>query len=403
MGKYVTHPRQARHKHRPYTHGLLLAIISLAVGYATITNGGFPGRSKAFAAPVTGLSLPGVSSSIPTNDQNVLASAPINKTLRAEKPVSAEQQEVAAQISAFAAPPTVVTASEDAVVRAAAVAPAPDLPPYQVYEVQEGDTVSSIASRFGISPQYIIANNAEIQDSDFLVLGQSMIIPAGDGILHEVRYGETLSDIAARYDVDVDAIVGFRSNGIGTADDIAEAQLLFVPGATPISAAPVPEAEPVPDDAAPVDEPTPVPSDGSSGGGSSGGGEVVSGPSSNAGLIWPFYGNISSYYGPSHPLGIDIDGFANPSGAIVAATSGTVIFAGGNACCSYGLYVVIMSPGGIETLYGHLSSISVTQGETVSQGEVIGIIGSTGYSTGTHLHFEVIDNGVRVNPLSYLP
>jgi murein DD-endopeptidase MepM/ murein hydrolase activator NlpD len=62
-----------------------------------------------------------------------------------------------------------------------------------------------------------------------------------------------------------------------------------------------------------------------------------------------------------------------------------------------------MSPEGIETLYAHLASISVSQGQTVSQGEVIGVVGSTGYSTGTHLHFEVIDNGVRVNPLSYLP
>ena len=88
---------------------------------------------------------------------------------------------------------------------------------------------------------------------------------------------------------------------------------------------------------------------------------------------------------------------------IAAATSGTVIFSGGNACCSYGLYVVIMSPGGIETLYGHLSSLSVSQGETVTQGEQIGIIGNTGYSTGTHLHFEVIDNGVRQNPINYLP
>ena len=86
-----------------------------------------------------------------------------------------------------------------------------------------------------------------------------------------------------------------------------------------------------------------------------------------------------------------------------AATEGTVVFAGGNACCSYGPYVVIVSPGGIETLYGHLSSISVSAGEYVSQGQVIGIIGSTGYSTGVHLHFEVIDNGVRQNPLSYLP
>jgi murein DD-endopeptidase MepM/ murein hydrolase activator NlpD len=334
----------------------------------------------------------------------VLRGPAINKTLRAAQPIAPEQQEVASQISAFVATPTAAAAvgTEDAVVRAAAVAPPPELPPYMVYEVGEGDTVSSIAASHGIDPQYIIANNAEIQDSDFLVLGQSIIIPAGNGILHEVRYGETLSDIASRYDVDVQAIVDFGANGIASADDITEAQLVYVPGGVPIAAAPAaPEAAPA--DGAPIDESTPVPSDGGSGGSSAGGGEVVERPASGSGLIWPFIGNISSYYGASHPLGIDIDGFANPGGSIAAATSGTVIFAGGNACCSYGLYVVIMSPDGVETLYGHLSSIAVEQGQSVSQGETIGVIGSTGYSTGTHLHFEVIDNGVRVNPLSYLP
>jgi murein DD-endopeptidase MepM/ murein hydrolase activator NlpD len=114
-------------------------------------------------------------------------------------------------------------------------------------------------------------------------------------------------------------------------------------------------------------------------------------------------GPVSSYYGPGHPLGIDIDGFRLAGAAIAASTDGTVIFAGGNACCSYGLYVVIMSPGGIETLYAHLSSISVSVGETVSPGQAIGVIGATGYSTGVHLHFEVIDNGERQNPLNYLP
>lgn len=404
MGNSIANPRHKRHKHRPYTHGLVLVIISLAVGYATITNGGFPGRSKAFAAPVTGLSLPAVSSSVPATDATVLRPPAINKTLRAEKPLSAEQQEVAAQINAFNASPTASAASEDAVVRAAAVAAPPELPPYQVYEVQDGDTVSSIAARFGISASYVIANNAEIQNSDFLVLGQSIIIPAGDGILHEVRYGETLSDIASRYDVDVDAIVGFGSNGIDSADDITEAQLVYVPGGAPLPSAPA-EAEPLPDDAAPVEEPTPVPDDGdSSGSGSSpGAGTIEERPASGSGLVWPFYGNISSYYGAGHPLGIDIDGFNNPYGSIVAATSGTVIFAGGNACCSYGLYVVVMSPDGVETLYAHMASLGVSQGQSVSQGEYLGVVGSTGYSTGTHIHFEVIDNGVRVNPINYLP
>ena len=132
-------------------------------------------------------------------------------------------------------------------------------------------------------------------------------------------------------------------------------------------------------------------------------GIVGGGPSSSAGLIWPLGAPVSSYYGPGHPLGIDIDGFNYGGAAVGAATEGTVVFAGGNACCSYGLYVVIMSPGGIETLYAHLNSIYVSQGEYVSQGQGIGVIGNSGYSTGVHLHFEVIDNGVRQDPLDYLP
>ena len=102
-------------------------------------------------------------------------------------------------------------------------------------------------------------------------------------------------------------------------------------------------------------------------------------------------------------MGIDIDLFNNVGLAIGAATSGTVTFAGGNPCCSYGLYVVVLSATGVETLYAHFSSIAVVAGQQVVQGETLGTSGCTGRCTGTHLHFEVIDNGVRVNPLSYLP
>jgi len=82
---------------------------------------------------------------------------------------------------------------------------------------------------------------------------------------------------------------------------------------------------------------------------------------------------------------------------------GTVSFAGGNTCCSYGLYVVVDHANGYQTLYAHLSSISVTKGQTVSQGQVLGKGGRTGYATGNHLHYEVHLNGNIVNPLSYLP
>jgi murein DD-endopeptidase MepM/ murein hydrolase activator NlpD len=117
-------------------------------------------------------------------------------------------------------------------------------------------------------------------------------------------------------------------------------------------------------------------------------------------LVWPALGPITNYFGPSHPLGIDI---GQSEGPVVAATDGLVLFAGGDPCCSYGLYVVVDGPEGIVTLYAHLNSISVTQGQRVRQGQQLGIVGSTGHATGPHLHFEVIDNGVRRDPLSYLP
>jgi murein DD-endopeptidase MepM/ murein hydrolase activator NlpD len=119
--------------------------------------------------------------------------------------------------------------------------------------------------------------------------------------------------------------------------------------------------------------------------------------------IWPTQGPISSYFGPSHPLGIDIDLYANPNAPIVAARSGKVIFAGGNACCSYGLYVIVDHGDGVETLYAHFSRMVVSQGQTVNQGDLLGYGGRTGYATGEHLHFEIRVNGTPVNPLNYLP
>ncbi len=289
--------------------------------------------------------------------------------------------------------------------RAAVTAPTPEpLSPYRVYVVQQGDTASSVASRFDLKTQSIIWSNPDIGSGDSLAIGQKLMVPAADGVVHEVRYGETLSDIAAIYGVSVDAIISFSGNHLASADDIRETQTLFIPGGQPPAAVPTPQPTPPPPTATATTEPanTSVPADD----GSSSGSQQTSLPPSGGsahGLIWPVVGPISSYYGPSHPLGIDIDMYANPTAPVAAATSGTVIFAGGNPCCSYGYYVEIMSPTGIETLYGHLSQIDVTVGETVAQGQIIGNIGCTGYCTGPHLHFEVIDNGVREDPLAYLP
>jgi murein DD-endopeptidase MepM/ murein hydrolase activator NlpD len=343
--------------------------------------------------------MPAVSSRPPAAHASVLRPAPgRGDTPRQLQAVSPQLKEEAEQVFALAATPT--PPPEDALVRQASVAPDPALPPYQIYQVVEGDTVSAIASRFGISAEYIIANNAEIQNSDVLTLDQQIIIPAGNGILHDVKLGDTLSGIADRYGVTVEEIAGFASNGIEAADDIQETQLVYVPnGALPASSEPLPVPAPVAEDPQGVGGPPASEGDEAT----SGGGGFVAEPSASGGLIWPVVGPVSSYMNASHPLGIDIDGYRLSGAPIAAATSGTVTFAGGNACCSYGLYVVVVSPEGIETLYAHLSSITVSAGDSVGQGQQIGVIGDTGYSTGVHLHFEVIDNGTRVDPLSYLP
>lgn len=125
------------------------------------------------------------------------------------------------------------------------------------------------------------------------------------------------------------------------------------------------------------------------------------GPASSAGFVWPAAGTLTSHFGwrwgRAHE-GIDVaNGIGTP---IVAAASGTVIIAGWQG--GYGNMVVVSHGNGISTGYAHLSSIGVGVGQTVGQGSVIGGMGSTGNSTGSHLHFEVRVNGGAVNPLGYL-
>ena len=112
--------------------------------------------------------------------------------------------------------------------------------------------------------------------------------------------------------------------------------------------------------------------------------------------------NFNDTYQRSVPHGaIDIAGSNIYGAPVVASASGTVQYAG--PCGGYGNRVVINHGGGISTLYGHMSSIAVSAGQAISQGQVIGNVGSTGFSTGPHLHFEYRVDGVRKDPLDMFP
>jgi murein DD-endopeptidase MepM/ murein hydrolase activator NlpD len=257
--------------------------------------------------------------------------------------------------------------------------------PYFTYTVQAGDTVDSIAAGFGISPDYVIWNNSDITDPDSLLVGATLLIPSTDGLVYNVALGDTLTNIADTYGVDIESIVDFGPNQLATPDSVIEGEALVLPGALP----PQPLqaiAEPVP--AAAEDIPA----------------ENIS-PSST-GFIWPWTGAISQPFGPtdfeSFHKGIDIDGYGYVGAPIVAAASGTVVL---TAWDDYGLgyHVIIDHGNGVQTIYGHLSDIWVAQGQYVSQGDAIGALGSTGYSTGPHLHFQVDVDGAPVDPMLYLP
>ncbi|MGB0613094.1 MAG: M23 family metallopeptidase, partial [Miltoncostaeaceae bacterium] len=122
---------------------------------------------------------------------------------------------------------------------------------------------------------------------------------------------------------------------------------------------------------------------------------------SAAGFTWPTSGQITSGFGPRWGRmhqGLDI---AAPTGRpITAAKSGTVIVAGWSG--GYGQLVVIDHGGGLATAYAHQSRIAVKTGDPVTQGGLVGFVGSTGHSTGPHLHFEVRVNGAARDPLPYL-
>ena len=261
------------------------------------------------------------------------------------------------------------------------------------YTVEQGDSVFAIAQNFNLKPETILwANFDQLQDApDSLSVGMVLNVPPVDGVYYKWTESDTLSGVANSLEADLNEIVNFPGNKLDlTNPEIESGQYIMVPGGHREFRSWI-----VPQIAR----------------GKAGVSKSVYGPGAcegsyeglygGGGFIWPAANHFLSGndFWSGH-LGIDIAGGTGDS--VLASDSGVVVFSGW-ATGGYGYMIMIDHGNGYQTLYGHLSNVSVGCGQSVYQGNYIGAIGSTGNSTGSHLHFEVRLYGQFVNPWHVLP
>ncbi len=245
------------------------------------------------------------------------------------------------------------------------------------YVVQKGDNVNSIAQKFGVSADTIRWQN-NLTAKGTIKEGQTLQILPITGIAHTVKKGDTVYSIAKKYDIDPQGIVNYPFNTFSNDEtfQLAIGQVVIVPdGVKPADILTAPTAR--------IRQSTPD-----------------AGTIAGSGVfVWPVAGTITQRFIWYHK-GLDIANRSAPD--VLAADSGRVLVAGWPDNYGYGNRVVLDHGNGYRTLYGHLQKIYVLPGQGVTRGNPIGKMGSTGRSTGIHLHFEVIVNGVSMNPLNVL-
>ncbi|HEX2922720.1 MAG TPA: LysM peptidoglycan-binding domain-containing M23 family metallopeptidase [Chloroflexota bacterium] len=234
------------------------------------------------------------------------------------------------------------------------------------YTVEDGDTVGGIAEQFGISGNTVLwANN--LSNPDSLQIGEELLILPVSGVLHTVAGGDNLNDLALTYSVTPESIAEF--NALSNPDMLQLGDKLIVPGGK-MGVSRVASRSPQP------------------------------APAATGSFRWPAGGSITQYFGEGGHSGLDL---ASATGSPVYAAESGIVVTALKLGYGYGWHLVIDHGNGYRTLYGHLSAFNVDYGERVAKGDRIGSVGNTGLSTGPHLHFELIQNGGRVNPLKYLP
>jgi murein DD-endopeptidase MepM/ murein hydrolase activator NlpD len=276
----------------------------------------------------------------------------------------------------------------------------------EMYTVEDGDTISTIARNFGVNVGTVLwANNLTARST--IRPGSSLKIPPVSGVLHTIKKGDTLQKIANTYKTEVDQISAF--NNLSVDATLAVGEEMMVPdGIPPEINTPIAIRKPttsqirpdvpiarIANKAADVyqeltgksdtrEKPTDV---------------VAAEDVKTTKLLWPTKQHIiNQYYGWKH-TGLDLEGdYVDP---IYASADGVVETAGWNSG-GYGLQIVINHGNGTKTRYAHSSKMFVKVGDAVKRGQVIAMVGTTGRSTGTHLHYEVYIANKRVNPLPYI-
>jgi hypothetical protein len=269
------------------------------------------------------------------------------------------------------------------------------------YTIQKGDTIFGIAEMFGLKPETILWGNyyTLLDDPHNINPGVVLNIMPMDGTYHKWSEGEGLNGVSHGYHVTPDVIVNWPGNHLDptTLGDYAHPSIepgtmLFVPGGSrdyvTWSAPRISRSNP---GVAKILGPGSC-------------GMIVDGAVGTGTFIWPANNHwLSGYdYSPStNHFGIDIAGSLGD--AVYAADNGVIVYAGWNNW-GYGNVIVIDHDGGWQTLYAHLSVLNVGCGQSVYQGDVIGYFGSTGNSSGPHLHFEMLNETYgKVNPWNFLP
>lgn len=249
------------------------------------------------------------------------------------------------------------------------------------YEVQSGETLSQIAEKFGIDVETIKWAN-DMESVHTVKPRQVIKILPVSGVAHTVVSGDTLESVAKKYSAEQQAVLDFPFNDIADDFKLRVGQVLIIPNGQPPESKIKPKSRPQPQYIARGPQ-----------------GPAFSAPG-GGNFMWPTTtSGISQYFAWYHP-GLDMPNRSAPG--VAASDGGTVVVAGWPDNYGYGNRVVIDHGNGYRTLYAHLSNVYVSVGQTVSRGQVVGQMGSTGRSTGTHLHFEIHYKGIAVNPLAIL-